>query len=315
MRLEYSVLAIDDQPDSAETFAASIGDYLATEGFDLIWKTCATQADLEAHLRTLGRSRPDVVVVDNKLGESFGGDDGPHWASMVRRMFPYTDIVFYGQDAAVELRQKIAEAAVDGVYCSYRPSLVEHLRDLIAVHVRRWTDAPAMRGLAVGIAAELDDILRAACIEVASHHEKKVREFVYTKVTNDVNDRSKRRPKVIGEYIQADDYRQLFHEHQEFGALELAKTIRRLADAIEGQAVEDAKDFFERYKQDVVEPRNVLAHGICDDATGVFTLGDRKFATTEEECRKFRVTLRNYRDQLREIRDAAKQGKVVFRKS
>lgn len=315
MRLEYSVLAIDDQPDSAETFATAVSDYLATEGFDLIWKTCATQADLVAHLDTLGRSRPDIVVVDNKLGESFGGDDGSHWAGRVRKMFPYTDIVFYGQDAAGELRRKIAAAAVDGVYCSYRPDLVEHLRDLIAVHVRRWTDAPAMRGLAVGIAAELDDILRAACIEVASHHEKNVRDIVYTKVAKDAKDRSEKRPKVIDGYIQADDYRQLFHEHQEFGALELAKTIRRLAEAIEGQAVEDAKDFFERYKQDVVQPRNVLAHGICNAATGVFTLGDRKFATTEEECRKFRVTLRDYREQLREMRDAAKQGKVVFRKT
>lgn len=310
MKLEYSVVAVDDEPTAAASFEVATRLYLEDEGFGLTWRTCATRDEVEQYLKS--PERPDVLLVDDKLGAAFQSN-GPHWAVELRRHFSYTDILFYGGASVTDLRRGISEALVDGVYCATRQQVTEVLREIATVHIHKWTDAGAMRGLAVGIATEFDNLLRDICIELAKRDATTVAAKFHSKIKKLVDDRSKKRPKTIIKMIESGDFGELIRYHPEIGAVELARAITWLSDCLPDLVdAELARQFNEQYLADVIHPRNTLAHGTYDSAKRRFTSNQGEFELTPDQCRKFRVTLRSYLTRLRTMRESAMAGSPIL---
>ena len=313
MRLDYSVVAIDDDAGAASAMKEAAELYLDGEGFDLVWRTCANPGELNEYLAS--DPRPDLVLVDHRLGVVFDNQTGPRWAAVLRnRHFPFTDILFYGGDSAKELRARMAEADVDGVFCANRADVREALQGIISVHFRRWTEAGAMRGLAVGIAAEMDDLLRAVCLDVATHHGDPVKGTIYSKSAKRAEKRSKERPRIIEKHVKEDALAALLHEHTEFSSADLVAVISWFSECVPGIDAEAAAAFVKRYMEDVIWKRNTLAHGKFDAASQTFTdAKGRTFPVTPESCKQFRVILRSYRKELLAMREAARGGALAFR--
>ena len=101
--------------------------------------------------------RYDFILLDYRLGDV----QGDELAATVRELFPSTTILFYsGSLPERELRALIASKEVEGVYCSSRDRFIERAGDLIKQTASSLNRLSGMRGLAMRVVAECDELMR-----------------------------------------------------------------------------------------------------------------------------------------------------------
>ena len=95
----------------------------------------------------------------------------------------YTDIVYYSDADITELRAKLFEEEVDGVYISNRMSLHDDVKNIIDDQIKRDFDAINMRGFILDALSQMEGLLRDKYAEYflglkAEEREQKIRELV-----------------------------------------------------------------------------------------------------------------------------------------
>ncbi|MDH4609720.1 hypothetical protein [Pseudomonas sp. BN102] len=111
----------------------------------------------------------DIILLDYKLQD----EDGDEIAPTVRRLFPSTTILFYsGSLEENELRQKMAAKEIEGVYCSARRRFIERAGSLIDQTARSLNRLSGMRGLAMRVVAECDEIMKQAILSMSARSQK-----------------------------------------------------------------------------------------------------------------------------------------------
>ena len=107
----------------------------------------------------------DLILLDYRLQDESGDDLAPK----VRTLFPSTTILFYsGSAAEQDLRHMIAEKEVEGVYCSARDRFIDRAGTLIDQTARSLDRLSGMRGLAMRVVAECDEIMKAAMLSMSA---------------------------------------------------------------------------------------------------------------------------------------------------
>ncbi|WP_101341256.1 response regulator [Cereibacter azotoformans] len=107
--------------------------------------------------------RYDLILLDYRLKDERGSDLAP----TIRALFPSTTILFYsGTVDEHELRSLIAEKAVEGVFCSSRARFIERAGSLIDQTAKSLDRLSGMRGLAMRVVAECDNIMKAAVLRM-----------------------------------------------------------------------------------------------------------------------------------------------------
>jgi CheY-like chemotaxis protein len=111
----------------------------------------------------------DLILLDFKLKDEKGDDLAPR----IRDLFPSTTILFYSGSATEdELRRIIAEKKVEGVYCSERGRFIERAGSLIDQTARSFDRLSGMRGLAMRVVAECDELMRTAMVLMCERDPK-----------------------------------------------------------------------------------------------------------------------------------------------
>jgi DNA-binding NarL/FixJ family response regulator len=304
MRLDYWILVVDDQPKDLESVRESVEAFLSDEGFQLRWDVrggaTALRDELE-HDRRLGVA-PDLVLVDNKLGNRFEGQNGPHWAFQVRQTFKFTDILFYSSAGPVkELRLEIFGAGVDGVYSSNRDDLDTAAKDLIAVHVQRWLEPPATRALAVGQVVEFDESFRKLALVFADVAELTVRREIAGKYSSRAEENARRKATKLGGYAEVGDIHSLLHD-ADLGSHWIPDVARELMSRGDPTVARTLLAFLDAYRANVLMVRNILAHGHYDPARRVFVgAKGQEFSASAEACQRLRRGLKSYRDAIEKL--------------
>ena len=89
-------------------------------------------------------------------------------APRIRELFPSTTILFYsGSVEEDQLRGMMAENRVEGVYCSARTRFIERTGALIEQTARALDRLSGMRGLAMRVVAECDEIMRKTVVAMS----------------------------------------------------------------------------------------------------------------------------------------------------
>jgi CheY-like chemotaxis protein len=123
----------------------------------------------------------DLILLDYKLKDEKGDDLAPR----VRSLFPSTTILFYsGSATEAELRRLIAEKDVEGVYCSERGRFIDRAGSLIDQTARSLDRLPGMRGLAMRVVSECDELMREAMLSMCARDARCVERL--TDLDNDV---------------------------------------------------------------------------------------------------------------------------------
>lgn len=107
----------------------------------------------------------DLILLDYRLRDEKGDELAPR----VRELFPSTTILFYsGSAEEQELRSLIASKAVEGVYCCSRGRFTERAGELIDQTARSLDRLSGMRGLAMRVVAECDDLMKVAMLSMCA---------------------------------------------------------------------------------------------------------------------------------------------------
>lgn len=107
----------------------------------------------------------DIILLDYKLSDEYGVELAPK----IRQLFPSTTILFYsGSMQEQQLRQLIAEKKVEGVFCARRDQqrFIERTGELIDQTARALDRLSGMRGLAMRVVAECDELMKAAMLSM-----------------------------------------------------------------------------------------------------------------------------------------------------
>lgn len=158
MNLDFGILWIEDSFSSEEE--ESLRRRVREAGFIARVDVIPNSEGIEelARLHALYH-RFDIILLDYRLKDENGNELAP----TVRRLFPSTTILFYsGSVSEEELRRMIAEREVEGVYCSARDRFIGRTGALIDQTARALDRLSGMRGLAMRVVAECDDIMKKA---------------------------------------------------------------------------------------------------------------------------------------------------------
>lgn len=111
--------------------------------------------------------RYNIILLDYRLKD----ENGDELAPKIRRLFPSTTILFYsGSVQENELRQLIASKEVEGVYCCRRDNqrFIQRTGELIDQTARALDRLSGMRGLAMRVVAECDEIMKKAMLSMCA---------------------------------------------------------------------------------------------------------------------------------------------------
>lgn len=283
--LEYNVAWVDDQPDKAQGYEKRLGSKLAREGLDLVVDWVSDDATLNTFLSNLGSGSPiDLIMVDWKLGQKMPAAEGSGAivAKLIRDKHSYASIVFYSATEAEELRKTIAQQRIDGVFCVNRQYFVDDVWYVVAANLRKIFDFNSMRGLYMAAVSEFDHEIRAASLATYSglpeQYQKQIKEslielkraFLKERLAAvDAIDKSKH----LGDLLKA----------VEPGSWELCQSLTGALQlhVVDGQH-RTATEKLARYQDEVLTPRNDLAHGKTGVEAGkkVLTRGNRSYDAT-----------------------------------
>ncbi|MYF49759.1 MAG: hypothetical protein F4220_06360 [Gammaproteobacteria bacterium] len=299
MKLRFSLLLIDDDPDSIAQALMTLRDYLEENGFELA--TEAPPIVSVDEVRTLSRDHGkefDLVAVDYQLGSKhFHGGD---MASTIRTELEYTDMVFYS-DRSVNLHEQLASAQVEGVFVASREELDEALVGLADTVIGKAVDLNHMRGIAMAEIAEMDLIMEdtlAATFQSAGEALNKAAQRTATRVKKSMEESSQSVDKVVSERGIAG----LIRDARLFSSVHKYWALKRVCKTMSTRPDMAALD---SYESEVIHKRNMLAHAKEVDDEGTITLQSSLPGSTvtinDQWMAEFRRTLREQRSALETV--------------
>lgn len=261
MRLDFNVLWVDDQPASVANQIKSITSQMAAEGFEFRPRQCTTIDQVEAAIsEDVFTDEIDLILVDWDLGNGAHGEDA---IERIRETVQYKDVVFYsGQTPVVELRQKVYEKQLEGVYCASREDLVVEVVGVFDSLIKKVLDLDHTRGIVMGATSDIDHMINT-CLTLA--HGKldeggkaKFIEEALTRVAEQVQNIAKQ-----GEKLKTTpNVEALFKAHMLFTSdhrLRMLASILGMAEfATHAAGVTTVKS----YREGVVHDRNTLGHTV-----------------------------------------------------
>ena len=156
MNLDFGILWIEDSFSAEENLA--LQRRVSEAGFSAYIDSMPNGKGLDEKARVNNLfHRYDFILLDYKLQDELGDQ----LALTVRHQFPSTTILFYsGTLSQDELRALIASKKVEGVYCSSRDRFIQRAGDLIEQTANSLNRLSGMRGLAMQVVAECDEMMR-----------------------------------------------------------------------------------------------------------------------------------------------------------
>ena len=165
MNLDFGILWIEDSFSEEEE--ANLKRRVGEAGFIARIETIPNSKGIEGLARAHSLYHCyDIILLDYRLQDAESGDA---IAPRIRELFPSTTILFYsGSVGENELRRMMADREVEGVYCSARGRFIERTGSLIEQTARSLDRLSGMRGLAMRVVAECDQIMKGAVLHISN---------------------------------------------------------------------------------------------------------------------------------------------------
>ena len=253
MRIDYRILWIENDSDWQKSTEEMIEDSVAELGYTLKTTSYKDYKKFVDETNTDVYKSYDLILIDFKLDNDLTGDE---FIQKVRENNVYTDIIFYSQNSD-ELQKRFSELSLEGVYTSNREDFEDKFLQVFKKTVKKLEELNAVRGLVMAETSRLDNLI----IDILLKHFEKEEEL---------------RKKAIK--ILEDNAKNLFIDKEkkvnERGNLKAQKLdsnkfVKRVLNANQRgrllnkliEIKEVVSDFdFEKYKTDVLDKRNELAH-------------------------------------------------------
>lgn len=249
----------------------------------------------------------DIILLDYKLCD----DNGVELAPKIRQLFPSTTILFYsGSLQEQELRHLIAEKEVEGVFCARRDQqrFIERTGELIDQTARALDRLSGMRGLAMRVVAECDELMKTAMLSMVSRDKAcadKVNELD-TEVFSFLQQQQDRyKEAVAGELShrltsRVVDSSKVFGHFRRLTALVASDPQSFGLDGAQVERLRELRRGSSQYVEQVLNKRNVLGHVVeVAGERGWVLHGSKEISA--EDFPDIRRTFALYIDIIREM--------------
>ena len=256
MKLEFTLLVVDDEPDSIVESIYLLEDHLNSKGFSLQQYTAEdfSVGGLTELARSEGKNY-DLVIVDYHLGQD---TDGATVTVQLRRSLRYTDMVFYSSDSAIDLLAELAKQSVEGVFVAQRTELGAKLTGLADTVIGKAVDLNHMRGIAMAEVAELDVLMEETLVRAFQGTNQ---QFVSAKkrTTRKMREKMDSDADELKQCLDNGGLSALVKDSRLFTSNQKYMAVRRVARVLPRRPSEELQ-VLNSYVVDIVEKRNMLAH-------------------------------------------------------
>ena len=297
MNLTFGVCWIEDQASSR--LKAAVERAVRGNGFEPEVEFVISEQDIQSFAQRQHHFQDyDLILLDLRLGNDRMGDA---LAPRVRRHFRSTPIVFYSAVAVPELRRRMAERGIDGVYCTSRRYLAARVDRLISDLTPALNRLSGMRGLAAQVVAECDEEFRRILIHLAElrHNETVVVESLQHALTSS----HRRQAEHIAKVASLQEL--LASPAVSSGLLfdEVSKRVRQHPDL--SDEAREARLAIANYGSIVLKRRNVLSHALEErtESGWVINPGLSKSGLTADDFATFRSDFLSTRGNIRRLRE------------
>ena len=305
MKLEFSLLVVDDDPGGLNQAVKTLEEHLESKGFSLISNYFSKPS--EEGLRELERGKGknyDLVLIDYNLDDE--SIDGTEVARRLRLNLPYTDMVFYSGVPAKDLHKELAKHGISGVHVEERRNLGEPLVGIADTVIGKAVDLNHMRGIAMAEVAEMDVMMQEVLTFVLESKNPKATQ---------VDRRTKRKLVESMEGRLADLKGKLSQglipvvlDNNLFSSYDRYRAIVRAMKAIRTNLNKE-NEVLQSYTKDIIDNRNLLAHakeetGNNNQAVLRSTKQGEVIVIDEVWMQEFRKKLRTHRLALEAVCEA-----------
>ena len=301
MKLEFSLLVVDDAPDNVEQAIYILGDHLSDKGFSLIPEVVEdlSEQGLQRLARSQGRNY-DLVMVDYNLGQV--DRNGALVAHQLRQELLYVDMVFYSSISVSELLTHLAAQEVSGVFAERREDLGDALVGLADSVIGKAVDLNHMRGIAMAEVAEMDVLMGETLIRVFRSNSEQIvgaRDRTVERLREGMAANVQR----LQDHLDDGGLPAIVGDSLLFSLASKYQAVRRVARCLEGE-LRDELEVVGSYNEDIIRNRNMLAHvreDTRDDGkTVLLSMGrnQREVVIDDAWMSDFRQNLRRHRAAL-----------------
>lgn len=300
MRLNYSILWIEDSSDWAESIQERISEIVESYGLFASFTILPAESDEQKY------NGYNLILMDLGLAE---GRQGDALIEQIRSLNVFTDIVFYSASGVEAVKNKGRDLNLEGVYYADRQDVLflRKVKDVISASLQSFQDLVNLRGLVMAEVSELDSKMDLI-IETYFINDDRMTEF-HKHVTKDRENSTKRNLK--GECNKSCKHK--------WRTMELSSILKTLDSNSRAHAVNvvishlvstgvlfkefNEEPFFIKYDKDIIKMRNNLAHCVEDNVKPILKTRDGAITFTEAEIITIRKNIRFYNEVFERIID------------
>jgi hypothetical protein len=287
VKLDFSILWFDDNEewiDSLDT--EELEKDISSWGFNPVIKMVSTPEDFNSESPF---DEYDLIVVDRNLE---GYENGQEFIKRIRDHAIFTEIIFYTAGNASDLWDGIRERELEGVFVSSRNDILPKITRVGHQSVRKVLDLENMRGIVMAEVGELDHLLGEILTLGVNSLPDDQRKDVFTRFCEKAKEQHAGEGKRIDEFHCAPEVEGMLAICDSNKRWENFNRLRKRHDKLKGV------NNFGDYVQEVVHPRNFLAHGRpTKQAKGSFSFlfKGKEFLFDDDTSRGLRKTIQKYK--------------------
>jgi CheY-like chemotaxis protein len=292
---QYRITVVDDQPNHIESALRQIDTGIAGEGFEPIRRMVRTNEEFQALcLRKDLAGEVDLFLVDKNLGLG-KNQDGANIIRRLRVRAPHIPVLFYSGDSIATLRKRLNKEGIEGVYCCARRFLRDECLGMFRAQMASMLRPQAVRGFLVGAVSEFDHSFREAIGLSAKLNAQPGMEFVKVQVMAILENQIQQLTEHLVEARSSTDVADLLDGRR----ITSAHLPGVLADSLErhfpdSRPIIGFLPVLRDYIVEVIQPRNVLAHGRDVDGGKAVQLGNRILRLDSATIRQHRSVLERH---------------------
>lgn len=296
MRLDFTILWIDDQQQHIRSFEEGLRNALDNLGFKLtvipVDGLDAIDATVSEHVHD---DAIDLVLVDYDLnGKGTGGEEA---LLQVRKKLPFKDVIFYSGTDVKKLREIAFNAGVDGIYFSSRTGLVSNATKAIQKLLSKVMDLDHMRGVVMSASSDIDFVVERSLLKMHDSLDETEKAALHADIVAELREKLKKWNDDLENVASKGGFASLMKKKHIFTASD------RLSSLLKQLVSWDAEHNEKRSKVDnyingVVQRRNKLAHAMLRRQDGKLKMVGMEQNWTAEDMTTLRRELIDHRDNF-----------------
>lgn len=299
MNLSYNILWFDDTDDFFDSLDFEpLKSEISLWGFTPDIKLVTSPDEFMTHSPF---KKFDLIVVDYNLEEY--DLHGEEFIEKIRGNDVYTEVIFYSANPASDLWNAIRKKELEGVFVANRGTVLNKIERVANQSVKKILDLANMRGIVMAEVGNIDLILESILTNGIEGLEESKRQTIFKKFHRDVVEQPKKQIEKLELFMKnpsAKDLVELCDSYKRWNNFErLAKQHPKLKNNNVGD-----------YNNDVLKPRNFLAHG-KPRAKGdgyVFDYKGKEYYFDEQKSLSLRAKIIEYKDKFTQIEEIVKSG-------